>query len=66
MSAEMVAKIRQAVEARREEVLRFFFDIVAIPSYDAQIRAVGERVAEERATMSKKKRRTSSRRASTA
>jgi putative selenium metabolism hydrolase len=47
MAAEIVSAIRQAVEARREEILRFFFDIVAIPSYDAQIRAVGERVAEE-------------------
>mgnify|MGYP000038634203 FL=1 len=47
MAAEIVSAIRQAVEARREEILRFFLDIVAIPSYDAQIRAVGERVAEE-------------------
>jgi len=47
MAAEIVSAIRQAVEARREEILRFFFDLVAIPSYDAQIRAVGERVAEE-------------------
>ncbi len=51
MSAEIVARIRQAMEAHREEILRFFFDIVAIPSYDAQIRAVGERVAEEMARL---------------
>ncbi|MBO9360856.1 MAG: YgeY family selenium metabolism-linked hydrolase [Thermoflexus sp.] len=47
MAAEIISAIQRAVEARREEILRFFFDLVAIPSYDAQIRAVGERVAEE-------------------
>ena len=39
--------IRDKVAAVRDDMLRFFREIVAIPSIDGQIGEVGERVAEE-------------------
>lgn len=42
-----VQEIHAQVEARREEIIRFLREIVAIPSMDSQIREVGERIGEE-------------------
>ena len=41
------AAVRTQVAARREEIVRFLRDIVAIPSMDSQIGPVGERIAAE-------------------
>jgi len=40
-------EIQQRVEAIREDAIRFFREICAIPSMDSQIGPVGERIAEE-------------------
>ncbi|MFO3796175.1 MAG: YgeY family selenium metabolism-linked hydrolase [Anaerolineales bacterium] len=42
-----VQEIHAHVESRREEIIRFLREIVAIPSMDSQIREVGERIGEE-------------------
>lgn len=42
-----VQTVHQAVEAHREAIIRFLREIVAIPSMESQLGAVGERVAEE-------------------
>lgn len=47
MGTEVIAEVRQRVEAQREAIIRFLREIVAIPSMDGQIRAVGERIGEE-------------------
>jgi putative selenium metabolism hydrolase len=44
---DIVSQIRGRVDAAREDILQFMRDIVAIPSYDSQIREVGERIAQE-------------------
>ncbi len=42
-----IEAIQSRVQAQREEILRFFREIVAIPSMDSQIREVGERIGQE-------------------
>jgi len=42
-----IEAIQSRVQAQREEILRFFREIVAIPSMEAQIREVGERIGQE-------------------
>jgi putative selenium metabolism hydrolase len=44
---DVVPQIHKRVEERREEILRFLREIVAIPSMDGRIGEVGERVAQE-------------------
>lgn len=44
---DTVQNIQKRVEAAREDIIRFMLDIVAIPSMDSQIGAVGERIQEE-------------------
>jgi putative selenium metabolism hydrolase len=39
--------VQSRVAARREEIIRFLRDIVAIPSMESQIGAVGERIGQE-------------------
>ncbi len=43
----VVQEIQRRLEQNRDAIIRFLRDIVAIPSTDGNIRAVGERVAEE-------------------
>ncbi len=47
LNEQIVQTIRQRVEEQREALIAFLRDIVAIPSTDGHIQAVGERVAEE-------------------
>ena len=47
MSAALASTIRSHVRDSREAIMNFFREIVAIPSYDSQIQAVGERVGAE-------------------
>ncbi len=48
MSAAATAQaLHDAVEAKRDEIIRFLREIVAIPSMDSQLGEVGERVAAE-------------------
>jgi putative selenium metabolism hydrolase len=42
-----VADLRQRVQQRRDEIIRFLRDICAIPSMDSQIGPVGERIQAE-------------------
>ncbi len=42
-----VTGIKQKVEASREEIIRFLREIVAIPSMDGQLKAVGDRIIAE-------------------
>lgn len=42
-----VTEIKQRVEASREEIIRFLREIVAIPSMDGQLKAVGDRIIAE-------------------
>ncbi len=42
-----IQAIQSRVQEQREEILRFFREIVAIPSMDSQIREVGERIGQE-------------------
>jgi putative selenium metabolism hydrolase len=42
-----ISQIKQRVEAQREEIITFLKELCAIPSYDSQIRAVGERAEAE-------------------
>lgn len=44
---DKVQAIQSRVQSQREEILRFFREIVAIPSMDSQIREVGERIGQE-------------------
>ncbi len=44
---ERVLEVQQRVEAAREDAIRFFREICAIPSMDSQIGPVGERIALE-------------------
>jgi putative selenium metabolism hydrolase len=43
----VVAQIREHARAQHHDIVRFLRAIVAIPSMDSQIRAVGERIADE-------------------
>ncbi|MCS6835127.1 MAG: YgeY family selenium metabolism-linked hydrolase [Anaerolineae bacterium] len=43
--------LKARVAEQREAILKFFKEIIAIPSMDGQIREVGERVAEEMRTL---------------
>src|SRR5438105_14073520 len=47
MNENIVKDIRQQVAAKRDEMVTFFREICAIPSYDSQIGPVGERAAAE-------------------
>lgn len=42
-----ISQIKQRVTAQREEIVAFLKELCAIPSYDSQIRAVGERAEAE-------------------
>jgi len=44
---KIIDAIKQRVEAQREDIIEFLRDLCAIPSYDSQIRAVGERAEAE-------------------
>ncbi len=44
---EMIAEVQQRVAAAREDIIRFMREIVAIPSVDAQLHDVGERIGAE-------------------
>lgn len=44
---QTIDKIRSRVAEQREDIITFLRDLCAIPSYDSQIHAVGERAAEE-------------------
>jgi putative selenium metabolism hydrolase len=45
--AKTIAAIKSRVEAQRDDLIQFLRDLCAIPSYDSQIRAVGERAEAE-------------------
>ncbi len=47
VTPSQIQTIHERVEAQREQIIQFLKDLCAIPSYDSQIRAVGERAAEE-------------------
>ncbi len=47
ISAETVGQIEAEVERQRDDILKFFREIVAIPSMDSQIEEVGKRVQAE-------------------
>ncbi len=44
---DLVPEIKQRVAAQREAIIQFLRELCAIPSYDSQIKAVGERAAAE-------------------
>jgi acetylornithine deacetylase/succinyl-diaminopimelate desuccinylase-like protein len=43
----VVQTIKKRVDEEREDILNFLRDIVAIPSMDSQLKAVGERIGAE-------------------
>lgn len=45
--AAKINQIRERVAQQRGDIIQFLKDLCAIPSYDSQIRAVGERAADE-------------------
>lgn len=47
VSASVIESIKSRVNAQREDIITFLKDLCAIPSYDSQIRAVGERAEAE-------------------
>ncbi|MDX2160085.1 MAG: YgeY family selenium metabolism-linked hydrolase [bacterium] len=47
IDAGIIEAIRGRVAAQREDIITFLRDLCAIPSYDSQIRAVGERAEAE-------------------
>jgi putative selenium metabolism hydrolase len=47
ISPETIEQIKMQVGAQREGIIRFLRELCAIPSYDSQIRAVGERAEAE-------------------
>ncbi|MCA9902497.1 MAG: YgeY family selenium metabolism-linked hydrolase [Anaerolineae bacterium] len=47
MSESTISTIQARVAEQREQIIQFLRDLCAIPSYDSQIKAVGERAAEE-------------------
>jgi putative selenium metabolism hydrolase len=46
-SPEVIAKIKSRVAEQREEIITFLRELCAIPSYNSQIKDVGERAAAE-------------------
>ena len=46
-SQEVMTKIKQMTEEKRDDIIRFMREICAIPSMESQIGPVGERIAEE-------------------
>ena len=44
---EIISKIQQKTEEKRDDIVRFMREICAIPSYESLIGPVGERIAEE-------------------
>jgi putative selenium metabolism hydrolase len=44
---DVISGIQERTRARRDDIVRFMREIVAIPSFDSQIGAVGERVGAE-------------------
>ncbi len=47
ISESTISTIQARVAEQREQIIQFLRDLCAIPSYDSQIKAVGERAAEE-------------------
>jgi putative selenium metabolism hydrolase len=47
ISPELMQQVRLKVEARRQDIITFLKDIIAIPSMESQIGPVGERIGEE-------------------
>jgi len=47
ISSELMQQVRLKVEARRQDIITFLKDIIAIPSMESQIGPVGERIGEE-------------------
>ena len=47
LSLDAISPIQVQVSNSREAIVQFFREIVAIPSYDSQIQAVGERIGAE-------------------
>ena len=44
---DIITSLTQRVTAAEEDILRFFREIVAIPSMDSDIEQVGQRIGEE-------------------
>ena len=44
---DVIAELNRRVEAAHDDILQFFREIVAIPSMDSDIEAVGQRIGEE-------------------
>jgi putative aminopeptidase FrvX len=44
---QILEQIKARVAAQREDIITFLKELCAIPSYDSQIRAVGERAEAE-------------------
>ena len=47
IDAAAIGRIQQRVASRHDDIVRFMREIVAIPSFDSQLAAVGERVGAE-------------------
>jgi len=47
ISSELMQQVRLKVEARRQDIITFMKEIIAIPSMESQIGPVGERIGEE-------------------
>jgi len=47
ISSELMQQVRLKVEARRQDIITFLKEIIAIPSMESQIGPVGERIGEE-------------------
>ncbi|MEO1666419.1 MAG: YgeY family selenium metabolism-linked hydrolase [Chloroflexota bacterium] len=47
VDASIVEQIRAKTESHRDDIIQFLRDLCAIPSYDSEIRAVGERLQAE-------------------
>ncbi|MQC27328.1 MAG: YgeY family selenium metabolism-linked hydrolase, partial [Chloroflexi bacterium] len=47
LNSDQITSLQSQVHAHEEAILRFLREIVAIPSFDSQLAAVGERVAAE-------------------
>ncbi|MBI9051316.1 MAG: YgeY family selenium metabolism-linked hydrolase [Anaerolineaceae bacterium] len=47
VNEQVVQQIQESVSSSREDIIQFLRDIIAIPSMNSQIEAVGERIAEE-------------------
>jgi putative selenium metabolism hydrolase len=48
---EIIQQLNERVEAAEQDILRFFREIVAIPSMDSDIEAVGQRIGQEMARL---------------